>query len=478
MKKMKSLMLLIATMLILTVAFCMNASAAEWLDLGEAHQYTFDKETGVMVIKGEGEISSALFGIDCPEHYKGGYCNCNPDITGAFMDDYIEWKYPERLEAYRAAVKTKTLIIQEGTLSFAPCAFYTFSSLEVVILPQSVTEISAGAFYDLKNLHTVVLSNSITTIGEEAFYNCTNLKSIYMADTLKTVGKDAFYGCDKEIIRIPSSAAVENEKPLPAKNVTVNAKEYEATITWEKSSNAEGYVVEVAGKKITTKETYYKVTSLTPGKEYSCYVTSYFTNNGKAVYGDATWEEFTTKPEAPKVSVKKITSDKITISWSDNNDSVRYGIYSKTGNGSWYHHGVVYDDEYGNEYVFRNLKPGTKYSFAVRPVTNGRSEIVGNYTAITTATTPATVTAKATSPSKGKITLTWNGVSGDIDGYRVYYKVGNGAYQIYKNYSRAGTLNFFNLKSGTKYTFAVRAGIKTSGGIVWSTYKESAITVK
>ena len=473
MKKFKSLMLLIATMLILTIAFCMNASAAEWTDVYENVQYTFDKETGVMVIKGEGSLNGWYFSEICYDHYAPKY-----DLCSCLSDDG-EWDAPEiDHPGYFDARATKTLIIQEGITSIDVRAFYGFISLEVAILPQSLTEIPAGAFSDLKKLHTVVLSNSITTIGEEAFYNCTNLKNIYMADTLKTVGKDAFYGCDKEIIRIPSSAVVETEKPLPARDVTVNAKEYEATITWEKSSNAEGYVVEVAGKKITTKETYCKVNSLLPGKSYSCYVTPYVTNNGKVVYGDASWEEFTTKPEAPKVSVKKISSDKITISWSDNNDSVNYGIYSETGNGSWYLHCVVYDDKYGNVYEFSNLKPGTKYSFAVRPVTVGRVEILGNYTAITAATTPATVTAKPASPSKGKITLTWNGVSGDIDGYRVYYKLGNGVYKIYKNFATPQNLTFTNLKSGSKYTFAVRAGIKTSGGIVWSGYKEVPVTVK
>ena len=95
-----------------------------------------------------------------------------------------------------------------------------------------------------------------------------------------------------------------------------------------------------------------------------------------------------------------------------------------------------------------------------------------------TASLPATVTAKASSPSKGKISLSWNAVSG-TDGYQVYYKSGNGSYKLYKTVG-AGTksLSFSGLKTGTKYTFAVRSGIKTSGGNIFGAYKAAAVTVK
>ena len=479
MKKMKSLMLLIATMLILTVAFCMNASAAEWLDLGESHQYTFDNETGVMVIKGEGEISSAFFGIDCPDHYKGDFwgCNCEPDRIGPFKEDYIYDEYPERLEAYRAAVRTKTLIVQEGTTSLATSAFYIFSNLEVAILPQSLTEISAGAFYRLSKLNTVVLSNSIVSIGESAFSGCENLKNIYMADTLKAVGKDAFYGCDKEVIRIPDSATVEDGNLIaPVDNLTAMEKKLAVTLSWEKSATAEGYTVKCndIGKTVTTKDTSCTIKVDTPSKYYTFVVTPYIIRNGKTVYGEEADVMIFAKPEAPKVSASPMSSDNISICWEDHNDNCDYAIYEQLDDGSWK---LIAITERSSYYV--RVTSGTKHTYAVRPYHEDiYGTVLGDYTIVTAATTPATVTAKATSPSKGKITLTWNGVSGDIDGYRVYYKLGNGAYKIYKNYATPQNLTFTNLKSGSKYTFAVRAGIKTSGGIVWSGYKEVPVTVK
>ncbi|MGN0448659.1 MAG: leucine-rich repeat protein [Acutalibacteraceae bacterium] len=472
MKKMKSLMLLIATILMLVVAFCMSASAAEWIEVpfNENAQYTFDEETAVMVIKGEGKLNGSYFSEICPDHYAPlddvFGCTCTKGVEDAEPSDR---EFPGR----EAASKTKTLIIQEGVTAIDVRAFNGFSSLEVAILPQSLTEIPAGAFHGLKKVHTVVLSNSVEKIGQAAFFNCSNLKNIYMADTLKSVGKNAFYGCDKEFIRIPSSATVEVEQPGSVKNLTVTEQNHIVTFSWEKSENAEGYVVAIDGKKIVTKNTSYTIGKLTPSKNYSVFVTAYLTYNGKTVYGFSSTQSFTTKPEAPKVKVST-TSDTIKLSWSDNNYDCSYIIYLKTSEGNW----KVWYVIRGHTFDFDGLNPGTRKTFAVRPISNDYKEVLGDYTIITAATIPATVTAKPASPSKGKITLTWNGVSGDIDGYRVYYKVGNGTYKIYKNYSTVQKLTFSNLKSGTKYTFAVRAGIKTSGGIVWSGYKEVPVTVK
>ena len=482
MKKIKSLMLLMSTMLILTIMFCMNASAAEWVDVPycENTQYTFDEETGVMVIKCEGALKCSYFSEICPDHYAPEDdvfgCTCQKGVENADPSDEI---HPGR----DAASKTKTLIIQEGVTAIDVRAFNGFTNLEVAILPQSLTKIPAGAFTELEKLHTVVLSNSLTSIGEQAFYKCANLKNIYMSATLKSVGKNAFYGCDKEFIRIPSSATVEAEQPEKVKNLTITENNNTVTLTWDKSANAEGYIVKFTDRygdddrKTTTKNTTYTV-KLSPAKCYYISVTPYLTYNGKIVEGYGSWDDsYVTKPEVPEVSAVISDSNSIKLSWTDNNDKAhcKYKVYIK-GNNGWITKAITERCSF----EFNVRQPGVKYSFAVRPYADyyAFGSQWGDYTIITAAITPSTVTAKATSPSKGKINLTWNKVDGDIDGYRVYYKVGNGEYKIYKNYGSAQNLTFSNLKSGTKYTFAVRAGIKTSGGVVWSGYNETTVTVK
>ena len=478
MKKFKSLMLLMATLLILTVALCINASAAEWIDIDENTQYTFDEETAVMVIKGEGKLDGAYFSEICSDHYAP-----LDDVFGCSCRQDQDWDPPENNHpGWFDAQSVKTLIIQEGITSIDIRAFYYFNNLEVAILPQSLTEIPAGAFSVLEKLHTVVLSNSITTIGESAFYNCANLKNIYMADTLKYVGKNAFYGCDKEVIRIPSSATVEVFPERP-ENLTAKADVFSVTLLWDKSENAEGYRVAYATPtdptmKIvvsSTKATTCTVEGLNSGVTYYFYVYPYRISNGEVVWGEDSTIAVTTKAMVPEKVTASQSSNAIKLDWTYVDEATGYRIYEKV-DGKWI---VKVNSVKKSEYNFTNLEPGTKHTYAVRPYIEKFREIVwSDYVTITTATTPSTVTAKASSPSKGKITLTWNNVDGDIDGYRVYYKVGNGNYQVYKNYGSAQNLTFSNLKSGTKYTFAVRAGIKTSGGIVWSGYKESVVTVK
>ncbi|MGN0448318.1 MAG: fibronectin type III domain-containing protein [Acutalibacteraceae bacterium] len=129
-------------------------------------------------------------------------------------------------------------------------------------------------------------------------------------------------------------------------------------------------------------------------------------------------------------------------------------------------------------HTFSGLKPNQAFQFAVRPYIISDSGVVwSDYTTIIASTTPAAPVAKVSSPSKGKITLTWNAVSG-ATGYQVYYKSGNGSWKLYKTVAKPATYNFKNLKSGTKYTFAVIAYRTVSGTNFRSGYKAVSVTVK
>lgn len=182
-----------------------------------------------------------------------------------------------------------------------------------------------------------------------------------------------------------------------------------------------------------------------------------------------------TKTVKPSKVTAKQTANTITLNWTKCSGATGYRIYYKSGS-AWK---VAVSSTAATTHTFKNLKAGAKYIFAVRPyIKNGSTVIWSDYTTYTAATNPATVTAKASSPSKGKISLSWNAVNG-ADGYQVYYKTGNGSYKLYKTVgSGAKSLSFSNLKSGTKYTFAVRAGIKTSGGNIFGGYKAATVTVK
>ncbi len=276
--------------------------------------------------------------------------------------------------------------------------------------------------------------------------------------------------------------------PAAPENVTIIPEDRAVTLTWTPCEGATGYRVykEVAhsGSWITT--TYEWVVVVSSVTTNSCRISNLeygqrekyairpYIKNGDEV----TWCEYTTVYASSKAGVvSKITSAQNTSAIRLNWDSVRatgYRIYYKSGN-KWK---VAVSEAKGLSHTFTGLKPGTKYTFAIRPYTKCNGKYYwSDYTEYTTATKPDTVTAKATLPSKGKITLTWNAVNG-ADGYKVYYKTGNGSYKLYKTCTGVQKFTFSGLKSGTKYTFAVRAGIRTSGGNVYGGYNPVTVTVK
>ncbi len=74
-------------------------------------------------------------------------------------------------------------------------AFSGKSTLNEVIIPDSVKIISNAAFANCKNLKIVIVPDSVEYIGDSAFQGCENLEYVIFGDGLKTVGSLAFKGC-------------------------------------------------------------------------------------------------------------------------------------------------------------------------------------------------------------------------------------------------------------------------------------------
>ena len=70
-------------------------------------------------------------------------------------------------------------------------AFYDFSDMKTVDIPESVTTIEARAFYRCANLRSVTIGAAVTKIGRNAFGWCPNLRSI-------GVDKSNPYFCSKD----------------------------------------------------------------------------------------------------------------------------------------------------------------------------------------------------------------------------------------------------------------------------------------
>ena len=251
-------------------------------------------------------------------------------------------------------------------------------------------------------------------------------------------------------------------------------------LSWLPVEGADGYKLfqkidgkwKDIGNRTVTSST---IKDLTPGTEYTFAVKA-----GKIVDGKVIWSDtYTTINTATKaVAPSKITSaqntTKIKLSWNACPGATGYRIYYKSGN-TWK---TCLNATTATTHTFTGLKAGSKFTFAVRPYIVTDSGVVwSDYTTYTASTLPAIPKTTVTSPSSGKITVKWSAVSG-AEAYQLYYKTGNGAYKLYKNYFSVQTVSFSGLKSGTKYTFAVRAAVKTSGGWVFGSFTPVSVTVK
>ena len=75
-----------------------------------------------------------------------------------------------------------------------PSCFFSCSSLEEIILPDSLQEIRIGAFAKCASLKSVVIPKTVHTIGDSAFENCSNLTDVKMNNHTIDFGKDVFTG--------------------------------------------------------------------------------------------------------------------------------------------------------------------------------------------------------------------------------------------------------------------------------------------
>lgn len=251
-------------------------------------------------------------------------------------------------------------------------------------------------------------------------------------------------------------------------------------LTWKPVPGAEGYSVylKTSGgwKNLgVTRNTTATLGGLSAGTKYTYAVRAGWTKNGQVQWSSVyTIIDTATQTVAPSKIAAAQNTSAIKLAWTKCAGATGYRIYYYAG-GKW---NVALSTTTATSHTFYGLKAGAKYLFAVRPyIISGKNVIWSGYTQYTTCTKPDAPVSKVTTPSSGKISLTWNPVNG-ADGYQVYYSLNGGAYKLYGTFGSVRTFNFTGLKTGAKYTFAVRAGIRTSGGNIFGGYTPVTVTVK
>lgn len=110
-----------------------------------------------------------------------------------WMEKHVLWKYEG---------DEKEVIIPSHINIIAHDAF-NGSTVESVIIPDSVGIIGVNSFANCPNLKSVTVPESVDFIRNGAFSNCKKLKNVTFPKTLREVGKDIFKGC-KALKKIPT----------------------------------------------------------------------------------------------------------------------------------------------------------------------------------------------------------------------------------------------------------------------------------
>lgn len=250
-----------------------------------------------------------------------------------------------------------------------------------------------------------------------------------------------------------------------------NVTSKEATVSWSKANNADGYEIDLAknnGKYQTiydTTKTQAYLGNLDPDSKYRVRVVAYKWVNGKKQYGNESYAySFYTQVEeitvgnVKNIYIDKVTENSVDISWSSVNGAQGYYIALAEGNGTF----KFYGDTAGRKYVLANLKANTYYRVRViaYKVVNGKeytSEQVTIQGFITSRANSSIanipqVTGLNANVKKTTVRLSWNRAN-NVAGYEIEFTVpGIGRIPYYT------TNNYIDISgiTGKQYNYTAR----------------------
>ena len=132
------------------------------------------------------------------------YADRDGQLTGLTLKKYLGVAAKVTLPAGLTVIKSmafsdcttlQEVVIPETVIEIGYSAFDGCSSLSKIILPDGLTKIEFAVFFGCKALQVVTIPESVTEIEQNAFYGCTGLKALVLPQGLKKIGSNAFSNC-------------------------------------------------------------------------------------------------------------------------------------------------------------------------------------------------------------------------------------------------------------------------------------------
>ena len=162
------------------------------------------------------------------------FCQCTSIESVIIPDSVVTIEH----YAFYDCRSLKEIIIPNSVKTIGHHAFSGCRSLERVILPNGIKEIEYSTFNDCAALKEIIIPSGVTRIGSYAFHCCTSLSSVTIPDTVKEINQNAFGYCKSlERVILPDGFLMEDDSfPSECKLIGYN-KDNKEDKTMETNNN-------------------------------------------------------------------------------------------------------------------------------------------------------------------------------------------------------------------------------------------------